>query len=251
MEADEFCRYLKNCYVHQLALVADAFAGGSRLELRAVQGSYSVSNLRISQCEEPLALELLNDVPQCTTLSWDGCPTSAFFDHPTVRNCMYLAVGNLINCDVTSIVDWISQRYTSVQSATPRGMNVDFWKDDSKIGPHASRLVEVLKQQFLEDDKSREYELVLSSEILTTGTNEEFVNRAGDVLEVEKSAATHDEDPKVWDFSTVDALDKYLIGRSITELLARSGIIANEMLCKCGAVMHIRQHRFFGTRPSV
>lgn len=40
-------------------------------------------------------------------------------------------------------------------------------------------------QQFRNDDKSREYDLTISSEILTTGANQALVNRAGDVLEVE------------------------------------------------------------------
>lgn len=51
-----------------------------------------------------------------------------------------------INCDVSAVVDWLSQSYTSDQPDTPRGMNVDFWKYDSKIGPHTSRLAEALKQ---------------------------------------------------------------------------------------------------------
>ncbi|KAH7673164.1 hypothetical protein AAVH_42357, partial [Aphelenchoides avenae] len=146
LDAEAFLRYLKNCYVHQLTLAADAFAGSSELKLRATGRCYAVNNLRIAQCEEPLALELLNEVPQCTTLSWDGCPTSVFFEHPAVRNCMYLAPGNLINCDDTVVVDWLNQRYESTQTNIPRGMNVDVWEDKTKFGPHAARLVEALKE---------------------------------------------------------------------------------------------------------
>ncbi|KAH7702452.1 hypothetical protein AAVH_30391, partial [Aphelenchoides avenae] len=47
---------------------------------------------------------------------------------------------------------------------------------------------------------------------------------------------------KVWDFLTVENLGNYLIGKNVTELLARSGLIRNEAMCSCGRPMRLRLH---------
>lgn len=47
--------------------------------------------------------------------------------------------------------------------------------------------------------------------------------------------------PKVWDFSTIHDLNAYLATNTIEELLARSGLIANEVTCKCGHAMELLQ----------
>ncbi|KAH7718249.1 hypothetical protein AAVH_14317 [Aphelenchoides avenae] len=46
--------------------------------------------------------------------------------------------------------------------------------------------------------------------------------------------------PKVWEFRTARELEKYLVGNNVYELLAGSGLIANEMICKCGTRMYVR-----------
>ncbi|KAH7704211.1 hypothetical protein AAVH_28601 [Aphelenchoides avenae] len=45
---------------------------------------------------------------------------------------------------------------------------------------------------------------------------------------------------KVWDFGTIHDLESYLISSGITELLVRSGLMANEKACKCGKPMNLR-----------
>lgn len=50
--------------------------------------------------------------------------------------------------------------------------------------------------------------------------------------------------PKVWEFHTARELEKYLLGNNVYELLARSRLIANEMICKCGLRMHLQNMRW-------
>lgn len=53
------------------------------------------------------------------------------------------------------------------------------------------------------------------------------------------------EGPKVWDLLSVDDLDRHFVGgeTAMLELLARSGLIANEMRCRCGSEMYLRRRR--------
>ncbi|KAH7702178.1 hypothetical protein AAVH_30675, partial [Aphelenchoides avenae] len=51
--------------------------------------------------------------------------------------------------------------------------------------------------------------------------------------------------PAIWDFLSVEGLDRHF-GSSETamvELVASSGLIANEMRCRCGGEMYLRRRR--------
>lgn len=49
--------------------------------------------------------------------------------------------------------------------------------------------------------------------------------------------------PKAWDFCTARELEKYILGNNVYELLARSGLVANEMICKYGSRMQLQIKR--------
>ncbi|KAH7703132.1 hypothetical protein AAVH_29701, partial [Aphelenchoides avenae] len=53
------------------------------------------------------------------------------------------------------------------------------------------------------------------------------------------------EGPKVWDFLSVEDLERCVDASetAMLELLARSGLIANEMRCRCGGEMYLRRRR--------
>lgn len=58
-----------------------------------------------------------------------------------------------------------------------------------------------------------------------------------------RSLVATKEGPKVWDFRNSRDLEKHLLSNDVYELLARSDLIANQMICKCGLPM------FFQSAP--
>ncbi|KAH7713033.1 hypothetical protein AAVH_19642 [Aphelenchoides avenae] len=107
-----------------------------------------------------------------------------------------------------------------------------------------------------------EYELVVfgSQVNVDDARDEALTNAFGDVLEVETLVRDRElcvtclskvnaerttilcstDGPKVWDFGTIHDLESHLISSGVTELLVRSGLIANEKACKCGEPMNLR-----------
>ncbi|KAH7713039.1 hypothetical protein AAVH_19649 [Aphelenchoides avenae] len=175
-DIQQFYRSLRNCYVSSLRLHRQVIHPRELADLRAIRNDYAVNQAHLSSRDAKGTMHLLEAIPQCAALKWEYALTDDFFSHAIIRNVRYL---NLVNCKNLGIAvqEWLHSTRENVggRRLTLRQDKYDF---------DATELAHMLRNQFLDDTQSRDYQLLVYGN-LRDGHDETSVNAVGDVLEVE------------------------------------------------------------------
>ncbi|KAH7694297.1 hypothetical protein AAVH_38660, partial [Aphelenchoides avenae] len=152
-------------------------------------------------------------------------------------------------------------------------MNI-WWDCNGEDELDSMKLIKIVKERFMKATVPQQYEFYAGAERFDADGigNTYLENSCGEFLQIEPIRTCYSEvritrlpaegaqrplivptleGPKMWDFHSVDELDAYLDRNSLMDLLARSGLIANQVQCKCGHPMHLRQKSLFQPEVAV